>query len=125
MIGLSKNQIIRLHQALIKEFGGEFGIRDEKILDLSLNSPFQTFDGKYLYSGTLKKIVHLGFSIIKNHPFVDGNKRIGAHAMLILLELNGYSLEYSQEELIKIIFDVAASNKSEKDLLDWVKSHIL
>ncbi|MGF3066965.1 type II toxin-antitoxin system death-on-curing family toxin [Facklamia sp. P12950] len=125
MIRLSKGQILKLHQALIREFGGEFGLRDENILDLSLNSPFQTFDGEYLYSGILRKIVHLGFSIIKNHPFVDGNKRIGIHVMLILLELNGYSLEYSQAELIEIILDIASSNKSEKDLLTWVKNHIL
>lgn len=78
MIRLCDKQIIELHQSLIEKFGGEFGIRDEKLLDLSLNSPFQTFNGIDLYTGDLKKITHLTFSLIKNHPFIDGNKRIGA-----------------------------------------------
>lgn len=125
MICLSKAQVIKLHKSLIQEFGGEFGMRDEKLLDLSLNSPFQTFDGEYLYQGNIKKIVHLAFSLIKNHPFVDGNKRIGTHLMLILLEINGYTLEYSQDELINIIMGLASSKKSESDLLTWVKVHLL
>lgn len=125
MIRLSKDQILSLHKSLIEQFGGEFGIRDENLLDLSINSPFQTFYGTDLYTGTIKKIVHLGFSLIKNHPFIDGNKRVGTHVMLVLLELNGYSLDYSQDELIDIIIGVASSNKSEDDLLTWVKNHIL
>ncbi|MFR1323482.1 MAG: type II toxin-antitoxin system death-on-curing family toxin [Ezakiella massiliensis] len=125
MIRLSKSQIISLHKSLIEEFGGEYGIRDDNLLDLSINSPFQTFDGKELYLGPINQIVHLTYSLIKNHPFIDGNKRIGAHLMLILLELNGYYLEYSQEELIEIILSVAASTKSEEALLKWVKNHIL
>lgn len=124
MIRLSEKQIIKMHNSLIKEFGGESGIRDINMLDLALNSPFQTFDGEDLYVGDLKKITHLGYSIIKNHPFIDGNKRIGLHAMLILFNINGYSLKYSQEELISIIFDVASSNKSEKELLDWIILHL-
>lgn len=125
MIRLSKSQIISLHKSLIEQFGGEYGIRDDNLLDLSINSPFQTFDGKELYLGPINQIVHLTYSLIKNHPFIDGNKRIGAHLMLILLELNGYYLEYSQEELIEIILSVAASTKSEEALLKWVKNHIL
>lgn len=125
MIRISKSQIISLHKSLIEEFGGEYGIRDDNLLDLAINSPFQTFDGKELYLGPINQIVHLTYSLIKNHPFIDGNKRIGAHLMLILLELNGYYLEYSQEELIEIILSVAASTKSEEALLKWVKNHIL
>lgn len=125
MIRLSKSQIISLHKSLIEEFGGEYGIRDDNLLELSINSPFQTFDGKELYLGHINKIVYLTYSLIKNHPFIDGNKRIGAHLMLILLELNGCYLEYSQEELIEIILSVAASTKAEEALLKWVKNHIL
>ncbi|MFP5528044.1 type II toxin-antitoxin system death-on-curing family toxin [Peptococcus simiae] len=125
MIRLTKDQVLRLHKSLIETFGGEAGIRDQNLLDLSLKIPFQTFDGKDLYPGPIKKIVHLAFSLIRNHPFVDGNKRIGAHLMLLLLEMNGYILEYTQEELIDLILAVAASNKSEDELLYWVKDHIL
>lgn len=125
MIRLTKHQILGLHEALIREFGGEFGVRDYNLLDLSINSPFQTFDGEYVYQGDIKKIVHLAFSLIKNHPFVDGNKRIGTHVMLILLEMNDYKLKYEQDELIQIIMDVASSEKSESDLLTRIKLHII
>ena len=125
MISLTKRQVIMLHKALIEQFGGERGVRDENLLDLSLNSPFQTFGGKDLYKGIINKIVHLGFSLIKNHPFIDGNKRIGTHVMLVLLEINGYSLKYCQKELIEIIMSVSASEKTEKDLLEWTRNHIL
>lgn len=64
MIRLNKEQILSLHKSLIEQFGGEVGIRDENLLDLSINAPFQTFDGKDLYVGTIKKIVHLAFSLI-------------------------------------------------------------
>lgn len=125
MISLSKEQIICLHQSLINYFGGDSGIRDENLLDLSVHSPYQTFDDLDLYQGIIKKAVHLCFSLIKNHPFVDGNKRIGTHAMLVLLELNGYSLDYSQEDLINIILDIASSQKNEHDLVLWIKNHII
>lgn len=125
MICLTIDQVLKLHQVLIKEFGGEYGIRDYNLLDLSLNSSFQTFNGEDLYQGPLKKIIHVSYSLIKNHPFVDGNKRIGAHLLLVLLELNGYSINYEQEELIAIILNLAASKQTEKDLLIWVQSHLI
>ncbi len=125
MINLTKRQILLLHKSLVEEFGGLCGVMDENLLDLSLNSSYQTFLGEDLYKGNINKIVHLGFSLIKNHPFIDGNKRIGTHVLLVLLELNGYSLEYSQKELIEIILSISASEKTEKDLLAWVKNHIL
>ncbi len=121
---LNKSHILLLHQQLITEFRGAGGIRDDNLLDLSINAPYQTFDGKELYSTTIEKAVHLGFSIIKNHPFLDGNKRIGIHSMLVLLFLNDYSLDYTQEELIEIVMDIASSEKSDQDLLLWVIDHI-
>lgn len=124
MIVLNKKQILFLHKSLIDEFGGEYGIRDENLLELSINSPFQTFDKKDLYAGEVRKIVHLSFSLIKNHPFLDGNKRIGAHVLLVMLELNGFSIEYSQDDLIDIILRVAASEISEDEFLNWVNYHI-
>ncbi len=124
MIYLSKEQIIVLHEQLIKVFGGIKGIRDEKLLDLSVNSIHQTFDGNDLYPNVIHKAVHLGFSLISNHAFIDGNKRIGTHAMLIMLELNLYELEYTDLELIDIIMNVASSKKNEDDLLKWIENHL-
>lgn len=125
MIMLSKEQILNLHNDLIKAFGGEYGVRDNDILELSIHSPFQTFNSVDLYFSVIDKISHLGFSIIKNHPFIDGNKRIGAHVILVLLELNGIIIDYTQNELINIIMDIASSKKDESDLKNWINEHIV
>lgn len=96
MIRLSKAQIIIIHEQLIKETGGASGLRDEGMLESALNIPFQTFGGKDLYPSLQQKAARLCFGLVKNHPFVDGNKRIGAHAMLVFLVLNGVELQHSQ-----------------------------
>ena len=121
---LTKEQIILLHAQLIKETGGSDGIRDEGLLDSAILSPFQSFDGKELYPSVLEKGVRLGFWLIQNHAFIDGNKRIGAHAMLVFLALNGYVFSYTQKELTEIVFSVAAGEKDYDDLLFWLQSHL-
>ena len=77
---LSQKQILALHSALIKEFGGSDGVRDEGLLESALAAPFQTFGGEPVYPSLQAKAAQLGFGLVCNHPFVDGNKRIGAHA---------------------------------------------
>ena len=89
MSRLSKPQILLLHEQLIAETGGSSGLRDEGMLDSALNTPFQTFAGKDVYPSLQQKAARLCFGLVKNHPFVDGNKRIGAHVMLVFLALNG------------------------------------
>ena len=120
---LTKEQVLLLHQDLIKEFGGSAGVRDDGLLDSALLAPFQTFGGQYLLPTVQQKAVRLGFGLIMNHPFVDGNKRIGAHVMLTMLAMNGIELEYMQKELYEIILDVAASKASFDELLNWVLDH--
>lgn len=121
---LTKDQIILLHAQLIKETGGSDGIRDEGLLDSAILNPFQSFDGKELYPSVLEKGARLGFELIKNHAFIDGNKRIGAHAMLVFLALNGYVFSYTQKELTEIILSVAAGEKDYDGLLLWLQSHL-
>ena len=87
------------------------------------NAPFQTFDGQSLYPSVQAKAAQLGFGLVCNHPFVDGNKRIGTHVMLVFLALNGIDLSYTQQELIDIIFAVAASQASAAELLQWIIQH--
>jgi death-on-curing protein len=111
------------HKELINEHGGDDGIRDEALLDSALASPFQTFDEQSLFPSLQQKAVRIGFGLIANHPFVDGNKRIGAHVMLVLLAINGIELDYTQKELYEIIIDVAAGKASYEDLLQWVLNH--
>lgn len=123
MIGLNRNQIIKLHEAIYERYGGDVGVLNDGLLDSALQAPFQTFGGEELIPDTKEKIVRLAFGLIKNHAFRDGNKRIGALVLLTLLELNGYKVNATNAEFADIIMGVAASVKDEKDLLEWVEVH--
>ena len=120
---LSKNQVTALHSALIREFGGIDGIRDEGLLESALAAPFQTFGGEPVYPSLQAKAAQLGFGLIRNHPFVDGNKRIGAHTMLVFLAVNGIELRYEQQKLIDIVLSVAAGQIDRQWLLQWILDH--
>lgn len=121
---LTKKQIIMLHEILIAESGGTPEIRDDGLLDSAVNAPFQSFAGTELYPTLLEKATRLGFGLIKNHPFIDGNKRIGTHAMLVFLELNHQELTYSDNELTELILGIVASKYDEKYLLSWLQQHL-
>ena len=123
MIRLSKSQVLLIHDQLITETGGSYGLRDEGMLDSALNAPFQTFGGEDVYPSLQQKATRLCFGLVKNHPFIDGNKRIGAHAMLVFLALNGIELQHSQTELSDIILQLAAGEIGAEDLLYWILSH--
>lgn len=123
MIRLSKPQILLLHEQLITETGGSSALRDEGMLDSALNAPFQTFGGEDVYPSLLQKAAHLCFGLVKNHPFVDGNKRTGAHVMLVLLALNGIELQHTQAELSDVILQLAAGIIQSSDLLNWILTH--
>ena len=123
MIRLSKPQILLLHEQLIAETGGSSGLRDEGMLDSALNAPFQTFGGEDVYPSLQQKAARLCFGLVKNHPFVDGNKRIGAHVMLVFLALNGIELQHTQTELSDIILQLAAGTIQSSDLLNWILTH--
>ena len=88
-----------------------------------MNAPFATFGGQYLYPSVQAKAAQLGFGLVCNHPFVDGNKRIGAHVMLVFLAINGIELDYTQEELIDIILLIASGRAKAADLLEWILYH--
>ena len=123
MIRISKHQILLIHDQLIAETGGSSGLRDEGMLDSALNAPFQSFGGEDMYPSLQQKAARLCFGLVKNHPFVDGNKRIGAHAMLVFLALNGIELQHSQSELSNVILQLAAGEIETSDLLRWILEH--
>lgn len=123
MMKLSKSQIFLLHNQLSAETGGSTGLRDEGMLDSAQNAPFQTFGGQDIYPSLVQKAARLCFGLVKNHPFVDGNKRIGVHTMLVFLALNGVELQYTQKELSDIILQLAAGEIQESDLLNWIVAH--
>lgn len=120
---LTKAQILMLHRELIEETGGMDGLRDEGLLDSALNAPFQGFEDTDTFPSLQQKAARLGFGLIRNHAFVDGNKRIGAHAMLVFLALNGIELSYTQEELSDMVLNVAAGTSSFEDMVQWILNH--
>ena len=119
----NKKRILKLHGDLIKIFGGIDGIRDENLLDSAIETPFQTFGGEDLYLTLIEKAALLGYGLIKNHPFLDGNKRIGTHAMLTFLDINGAEIEFDEDELIKMIFNVADNSITYEEFLNWLEAH--
>ena len=123
MIKLTKEQILLLHSELIKMTGGSDGIRDIGLLESALETPFQSYGGEELYPSIQAKAARLCYGLVKNHAMIDGNKRIGVHAMLVFLSVNGYELEYTQKELSDLILDVAADRKQYEDVLQWLLVH--
>ena len=123
MIKLTKEQILLLHTQLIQTTGGSHGIRDVGLLESALESPFQSYGGEELYPSIQAKAARLCYGLVKNHAMIDGNKRIGCHAMLVFLALNGYEMVYTQKELSDLILDVAEDRKQQKDILHWLLVH--
>ena len=117
---LTKKQVIQMHSLLINETGGSDGIRDEGLLESALNAPFQTFGGEELYKTAQSKAAKLGYYLINNHPFVDGNKRIGVLVVLVYLELNGIDVTATDDELIQLGLGLAGGSVTDKELLSWI-----
>lgn len=123
MIRLSKSQILLLHRQLVTQTKGSSSLRDEGMLDSALSAPFQTFGREDVYPSLHQKAARLCFGLVKNHPFADGNKRIGVHAMLVFLALNGIELQHTQTELSDIILQLAGGTIQSSDLLNWILTH--
>lgn len=123
MIKIDNDKVLLLHQLLIEETGGEPNLRDIKLLDSSIQQVYQTFDGEELYKTKEEKAARLGYSLISNHAFVDGNKRIGMYVMLTFLEVNGLNVSFTNDEIVNIGMRIASSKMSYEELLDEIKSH--
>ncbi len=123
MIFFEYEQVVKIHRSLIEKTGGMDGIRDAQLLDSALKTPFQTFGGNNLYPDILDKASQLCYSLIENHPFVDGNKRIGVHLMLLFLKLNNIEVNYSQQELVDFGLDIASGKISKNDIKGWIIEH--
>ncbi|MCU6791962.1 type II toxin-antitoxin system death-on-curing family toxin [Paenibacillus sp. WQ 127069] len=116
-------QIVIFHRKIVNVTGGSDGIRDRTLIDSALNKAILTFDGKELYEGLIRKIAVISYALIKNHGFVDGNKRIGVATMLLLLTLNDITINYSQSELIDLGLRVAEGLLKEEDIEHWILKH--
>lgn len=120
---LSKEQVIKLHSILIQKTGGSEGIRDEGLLESALNAPFQTFSGQYINKTVEMQAAKLGYFLVKNHPFMDGNKRIGILAMLTFLKINGIDIYSTDDELVILGQSLADGSIDGDNLLDWILDH--
>lgn len=120
MIKFSKEKVLLLHKLITEETGGDPNIRDSRLLDSALESAFQTFDGKELYPTKEEKGARIGYALISNHAFVDGNKRIGMYVLLTFLEINGVKISPTVDDVARVGLAVAAGEMSYDDLLDWI-----
>lgn len=125
MIKFSKDKVLLLHKLIAEETGGSMGVRDEGLLESALESAFSSFGGKEFYPTKEEKGARLGYTLISNHAFVDGNKRIGMYIMLVFLEVNGICLECTNEEIVEAGLSVAGGTMGYEALLDWVVAHRL
>lgn len=120
---LSIEQVIKLHSQIVELTGGTDGVREMGLLESAIESPFQACFGADVYPTIQEKGTRLGFGLIKNHCMLDGNKRIGVHAMLVFFDLNGIVLSYTQKELYEMVLAVAGSTMEYEDMLEWVSAH--
>lgn len=120
MILLSEKQILKLHSELVEKFGGIDGVRDKDLIESSINNVYQSYFGVEKYPTIEEKAARLCYSFIKNHAFLDGNKRIGIYVMMVLLELNGISLNCSNDELTEWGLKIADSSIGYSEILEFI-----
>ena len=125
MIKFSKDKVLLLHQLIAQETGGGIGVRDEGLLESALEAAFSGFGGEEFYPTKEEKGARLGYNLISNHAFVDGNKRIGMYVMLTFLEVNGIHMDCTNDEVSTVGLAVAAGDMDYDQLLDWVRNHRL
>ena len=123
MIRLSKEKVLLLHSVIAQETGGSVGVRDEGLLESALETAFSGFGGEDFYPTNEEKGARLGYNLISNHAFVDGNKRIGMFVMLIFLEVNGVRLDITNDDVTQTGLAVAAGQMDYDALLRWVRTH--
>lgn len=121
---LTLNEILIFHSKILNKTGGRDGLRDKSLLESAINQIEQTFEGKDLYPTVTNKVSVMTYSLINNHAFVDGNKRIGIAVMLITLKINFIEISYTQKELIELGMGVASGKLREKDIASWIDEHI-
>ena len=120
---IPKKVILYFHEQLIQIYGGSPGIRDESLLDSAIQQPKSSFDGNYLHNSIFEMASAYGFHLCKNHPFIDGNKRVALVAMDTFLQNNGYEISASEKETYKIIIELSAENLSKSELTQWLKQN--
>lgn len=124
MIKFTRENVMEVYKVLTDSTGGTVGVRDEGLLLSAIEAPYQTFGGIDLFPTVLEKGVRLGYGLVSNHPFVDGNKRIGILVMLVFLQLNGINLELTDEMIVDVTLKVASGVYKYEDLLNIIQNNI-
>ena len=120
---LYPKQVLYLYQHIIQRTGGTLGLQDEGLLESAVYRPQASFGGQDLYPDLFSKAAALGHSLIRNHPFVDGNKRVGFEAMRLLLRLNGYDIQATINAKVVFVMEIAKGTLTEQDIAEWFKAH--
>ncbi len=121
---LNLTEVLELHDRVIDQTGGADGVRDLGAVESAVFQPQMAFGGKELYPTIETKAAALCFSLVKNHPFIDGNKRVGHAAMETFLVLNGWELDAVVDEAEQTLLSLAAGNLQREELVAWLASHI-
>jgi death-on-curing protein len=121
---LSLAEVVELHRIIIEQTGGSSRLHDMGALESAMAQPRMTFGGNDLYPSLVEKAAALCFSLVKNHPFVDGNKRVGHAAMETFLVLNGFEIDASTDEQEQILLSLAAGQLNREDLVEWLRQHV-
>ncbi len=122
---LTLNEVLELYHRVMEQSGGAIGVRDLNALESAVAQPRMTFGGQELYPTIVEKASALGFSLIRNHPFVDGNKRTAHVAMETFLVLNGYEIEAPVDEQERVILQVASGEIDREAFAKWLRAHIV
>ena len=121
---ISLNEVIRIHEILIDKFGGPKGIRDQALLESAIQRPFQTFDQNLLYPSAIEQAAALAESLITNHPFHDGNKRIGYTMMRLHLMTNHMDIEATEDEKYDFVIKIASGDSSFDEIKEWIRDKL-
>jgi len=122
---LTLEQVLLLHKRIIEQSGGSTGIRNQGLLESALAQPCVSYAGQELYPSLIEKVTALGFSLINNHPFVDGNKRIGHAEIEVTLLMNGYEIQADVDTQEAVILAVAASKMNRESFLEWLQRDVV
>lgn len=125
MIELTLEEVLEIHSSTLRDNGGSSGIRDDGALESALAQPFAGFGDYEAYPTLQDKAAALGFSLVRNHPFVDGNKRTGFQAMDVFLRKHGYRIDVTADEGEDFILSLAAGEKSREELVEWIEDHLI
>lgn len=120
---ITKQQVLLLHTLLTQKTGGDNGLRDEGLLDSALNSANATFGGQDLFATAEQKAARLGFGLASNHPFVDGNKRIGVLVLLTFLKINNVHLKATSDDVTNLGMGIANGTLTYDNVLEWINTH--